>query len=378
MSDEPMNLAEVGQYTAFQKAWKGFMSLLDVEEPPGDNLFEFITQFKEALKWGEKYLASRPQDEEVQNMVKQLHDSLRGLGDIDHNQWALLFYWHGYHFYALVMETSGIGFSMMQELLEHQTIRSLNKALQLAPDYPAAQEVLQLAQGLLLSSQAASYVTREAETEKVVGLIEGSDKALDYCTEAGNSNYRGKIQRTTEYIDKMQLYLAGMEENAIPYEVRKICEYDLAALYLHRGIAKWMLGNGPKDKDMLKSALSDLDKAARFPDDCIRAVDKNPADFRSAIQLHREKINARLGGCFIATAAYGSPLAVEVEFLRQYRDTVLRQTRLGRQFIRIYERCSPPLADWIAVHPATRNFTRRFLLTPIIKLIQFAQGMEVV
>jgi hypothetical protein len=58
--------------------------------------------------------------------------------------------------------------------------------------------------------------------------------------------------------------------------------------------------------------------------------------------------NAEVGQdkkCFIATAAYGSALAPQVVTLRAFRDDRLRQSRLGRWMIDVYERCSPPLAD---------------------------------
>jgi len=54
------------------------------------------------------------------------------------------------------------------------------------------------------------------------------------------------------------------------------------------------------------------------------------------------------GFCFIATAAYGSPYAQEVELLRQFRDLRLRESTLGRLAIRAYESTSPPIAQWIA------------------------------
>jgi uncharacterized repeat protein (TIGR01451 family) len=72
--------------------------------------------------------------------------------------------------------------------------------------------------------------------------------------------------------------------------------------------------------------------------------------------------------CFIATAAYGSALEPHVVALRQFRDRYLQHTALGRAFIRVYYRHSPPLAALIAEHPALRSATRA-MLTPLVLAI---------
>lgn len=75
------------------------------------------------------------------------------------------------------------------------------------------------------------------------------------------------------------------------------------------------------------------------------------------------------GDCFVATAAYGSPMEPEVETLRAFRDRVLLPTAPGRAFVAAYYRCSPPLAAAIAERPAWRKITRA-LLWPVVRLAE--------
>lgn len=71
------------------------------------------------------------------------------------------------------------------------------------------------------------------------------------------------------------------------------------------------------------------------------------------------------GGCFIATAAFGSAMHPHVEALRSWRDRVLLTNLAGRAFVDFYYRYSPPLADYIAERPTLRSVVR-VLLWPIV------------
>jgi uncharacterized repeat protein (TIGR01451 family) len=76
------------------------------------------------------------------------------------------------------------------------------------------------------------------------------------------------------------------------------------------------------------------------------------------------------GGCFIATAAYGSPLEPHVMALREFRDRYLQRSAPGRAIVRFYYRHSPPAAAFIVRHAALRLGVR-MLLTPLVLMIEF-------
>jgi hypothetical protein len=70
-------------------------------------------------------------------------------------------------------------------------------------------------------------------------------------------------------------------------------------------------------------------------------------------------------GCFIATAAYGSPMAEEVKTLRKFRDAYLLTNPVGRSFVKLYYRYSPAAAAYIARHESLRVASRA-VLSPVV------------
>ena len=70
--------------------------------------------------------------------------------------------------------------------------------------------------------------------------------------------------------------------------------------------------------------------------------------------------------CFVASAAYGSPLHKNLRGLRWFRDGVASLHPAGNALIEAYYRNSPPLAAWIAKHPLAAATVRAGLWAPAL------------
>jgi hypothetical protein len=81
------------------------------------------------------------------------------------------------------------------------------------------------------------------------------------------------------------------------------------------------------------------------------------------------------GFCFIATAAYGTETAAELDILRDFRDQVLLKNALGSRFVEAYYKVSPPVADFIAKSDFLRAVVREVLLDPMVNILQWSQDL---
>jgi len=112
---------------------------------------------------------------------------------------------------------------------------------------------------------------------------------------------------------------------------------------------------------LLYDGLGNKDAALPFLE---KAAELAPRD----ITIQNNLQNAKSSSCFIATAAYGTPFAAEVDILRQWRDDTLLPSFVGRCLVHLYYRTSPPLARVIEPRPTLRWIVR-CLLAPIVRLI---------
>jgi len=146
------------------------------------------------------------------------------------------------------------------------------------------------------------------------------------------------------------------------YRLCQVCNRNLPISELHGkcvDCGRWICGSCSTVCSACKKVLCK---------ECANISEKD-GTVREFCKLHKPKS----GGCFIATAAYGTPFAEEINVLRYWRDECLRKNRFGRMFIGCYYTGSPLLAYIISKSSILRSFTR-LMLKPIVKLIKRATG----
>ena len=89
---------------------------------------------------------------------------------------------------------------------------------------------------------------------------------------------------------------------------------------------------------------------------------------------------AQGGGCLIATAAFGSEMAPQVQFLREIRDNTVLQTESGTSFMtgfnQFYYSFSPVIADYERENPAFKE-TVKLALTPLLSSLTLLQYADI-
>jgi len=78
-----------------------------------------------------------------------------------------------------------------------------------------------------------------------------------------------------------------------------------------------------------------------------------------------------VGGCFIATAAFGSEKERHVQILCEFRDRRLLTNDIGKKIVDLYYRNSPLIADYLREHPGPRKVIR-YALVPLTILAYMA------
>jgi len=86
------------------------------------------------------------------------------------------------------------------------------------------------------------------------------------------------------------------------------------------------------------------------------------------------------GGCLIATAAFGSEMAPQVQFLREIRDNTVLQTESGTSFMagfnQFYYSFSPVVADYERENPAFKEAVK-IAITPMLTSLAILNYIDI-
>ena len=98
------------------------------------------------------------------------------------------------------------------------------------------------------------------------------------------------------------------------------------------------------------------------------------------IDVPQNDVSQNGGGCLIATAAFGSEMAPQVQFLREIRDNTVLQTESGISFMtgfnQFYYSFSPYIADYERENPAFKE-TVKLALTPLLTSLTLLQYADI-
>ena len=101
---------------------------------------------------------------------------------------------------------------------------------------------------------------------------------------------------------------------------------------------------------------------------------------KHTLDILTKDIEHNSGGCLIATAAFGSELAPQVQSLREIRDNTVLQTQSGTTFMagfnQFYYSFSPAIADYERENSAFKE-TVKVTLTPLLTSLTLLQYVDI-
>ena len=194
----------------------------------------------------------------------------------------------------------------------------------------------------------------------VTGLVDGEIRE-----EIPNSMCDGQsgtcVIFSPEDIDSNRYETVGMDEGTYGLEVTSVKDGDPAT---------FTATDIPTAPGAVHQYTIDWDALSQGEDGATIRVDGDgdgefEDTFTSDEELTQDEFLSQLSGCFIATAAYGTPMAQEIEILRGFRDEYLLTNPIGQALVDIYYKISPPIAEFITQHPSLKPMVRTGLVPAV-------------
>ena len=141
----------------------------------------------------------------------------------------------------------------------------------------------------------------------------------------------------------------------------------------------------PEQKEAILEGIEKAEQQAKEEREAVEETAELPIDSEDTITQtpdnnEKEVGTAEKSGCLIATAAYGTELAPQVQLLRETRDNVLFSTGSGTAFMagfnEFYYTFSPTLADLERQSPAFRELVK-YTITPMLSTLSVLQIADI-
>lgn len=254
-------------------------------------------------------------------------------------------------YYKRVRQYSNVLCREERRFLNDDTCTAFVKAYVIAEDYSRLEEVLSLFPNLV--QQVFECKTNNLQKAKLLVRFGVSPEDVFW-------HYGQTV--SLEVLDF--LFSSGMNVNATspnyasPLALSLGIPDHVGSDRIHQGqelldIAERLLRNGA-DPNVLVNVYMKYEEYEYKPDEWKKKSLSSLITSKGAKEL-LAKYGGKTGGCYVATAIYGSYDCPQVWTLRRYRDDTLARTWYGRAFIHTYYAISPTLVNWFGQTDWFRN-----------------------
>ena len=170
----------------------------------------------------------------------------------------------------------------------------------------------------------------------------------------------------TDRSASMRYYKMAIDANEDQYALFFLARHYLnqndgttAASYLRRAAN----GSNKDIADKSKEVLEEIERVDRenARRQAAREANARWSESSSSASSSQTTQSEKSGGCYIATAVYGSYDCPEVWTLRRFRDNTLSKTLIGQAFIKVYYAVSPTIVRLFGNKPSFNTFWKHIL-----------------
>ena len=217
----------------------------------------------------------------------------------------------------------------------------------------------------------------EEEVEKIISMIETGDFDDKFFSVYMDDLLSLKLNlidsslKTAEYEINL-LEISSVEKQKLVNEFRDMAEYAKYKITLEHEYHKSNIYLVDSIVDIssvsIPLILDHQEEIEEFGNDVSNMV------------IQQVEENSEGGGCLIATAAYGTEMAPQVQFLRELRDNTVLQTTSGTAFMntfnQFYYSFSPYVADYERENPVFKEAVK-VSLTPLLTSLTLLNYVEI-